>query len=1052
MKRHLFVCMAGIVLVALTSGCGGGSAGPAGPVIDSVEGNGATPDKIQDAIIVKGSGFVAGDTVEVRDAAGRPLSTGVIDTTMVSATELNLNIDPGMFKTGDCQVVVKRSGKVVAEAVGPSTFLIVGPAGPQGIQGLQGDIGLQGLKGDPGDPAPVYTAGTGIVVDNGVHTISADFGTAAGTVAEGNHDHAGVYSPVAHDHDARYYTETEINTLLTGKSDTGHNHDGRYYTETQTDTLLLGKSDVGHNHDGRYYTEAEIDTLLTGKSDTGHNHDTAYSQLGHNHDAAYINDGAGEINAANDFNFASLTFISNLDADAVDGKHASAFMDLASYDSSPDGIVDRAEYADTAGDADTVDGKHAAGFWQLTGNTGTTPGTNFIGTTDNTALELKVNGARALRLEPNSTSPNIIGGCGGNSVVPGTIGATIGGGGYAPGNENSITMDFGTVGGGMANNVYGEASTIGGGYYNIVYGGLASTIGGGYLNWTSGNTPVGGNYATVAGGYSNGADGDYATVGGGWQCLAEGDLSTVAGGSANEASGICATIGGGEGNIVGGDYSAVSGGAGNTAANSFATVGGGQVNTAGGYSSVIAGGWDNLINDWAYSVIGGGLENVVDAEIATIAGGGANLANGPGAAIGGGSWHLASGRAATIPGGDCNTALGDWSFAAGYWAQANHMGSFVWCDTDPVNNWPFASTAVNQFSARAKGGFRFVTDVDAGTGAPTKGLTIPSSSNTLRFIGTEPVEINIGLFSVLRLEHSAWGSNIIVGEGNIVWTGVVGGTIAGGGGAGGPNIVTADHATIGGGYGNLASGIESTVGGGGENYARGAVSTIAGGGVNEANGVWSTVGGGSSNHALGEYATVPGGRLNEAVGNHSFAAGYSAYANEDGTFVWADSSKPGVPVTSNGANSFVAKAAGGIWFYSDVDATTGVNLATGSGSWTTLSDMNMKENFVQIDSEDILAKVAAIPVSTWNYKSQDASIRHMGPTAQDFKATFGLGESDTGISTVDIDGVNLAAIKALAQRTTELKTANEALQKENEALKARLAAIEAKLGITVEQK
>jgi hypothetical protein len=62
-----------------------------------------------------------------------------------------------------------------------------------------------------------------------------------------------------------------------------------------------------------------------------------------------------------------------------------------------------------------------------------------------------------------------------------------------------------------------------------------------------------------------------------------------------------------------------------------------------------------------------------------------------------------------------------------------------------------------------------------------------------------------------------------------------------------------------------------------------------------------------------------------------------------------------------------------------------------------------------------LASLAEIPIATWNYKAQDDSIRHMGPAAQDFSAAFGLGESDTGISTVDADGVALAAIQGLYQ-------------------------------------
>ena len=63
--------------------------------------------------------------------------------------------------------------------------------------------------------------------------------------------------------------------------------------------------------------------------------------------------------------------------------------------------------------------------------------------------------------------------------------------------------------------------------------------------------------------------------------------------------------------------------------------------------------------------------------------------------------------------------------------------------------------------------------------------------------------------------------------------------------------------------------------------------------------------------------------------------------------------------------------------------------------------------------------MAELPISTWNYKSQDASIRHMGPMAQDFRAAFGLGTSDTMIDTVDPDGVALAAIQGLHEMLSE---------------------------------
>ena len=82
------------------------------------------------------------------------------------------------------------------------------------------------------------------------------------------HNHDTAYSALGHTHDDRYYTETEVDTLLAGKSDTSHTHDERYYTESETDTLLAGKSDTNHTHDDRYYTESEVDTALNAKANS----------------------------------------------------------------------------------------------------------------------------------------------------------------------------------------------------------------------------------------------------------------------------------------------------------------------------------------------------------------------------------------------------------------------------------------------------------------------------------------------------------------------------------------------------------------------------------------------------------------------------------------------------------------------------------------------------------------------------------------------------------------------------------------------------------------
>src|SRR5947207_11039708 len=83
------------------------------------------------------------------------------------------------------------------------------------------------------------------------------------------------------------------------------------------------------------------------------------------------------------------------------------------------------------------------------------------------------------------------------------------------------------------------------------------------------------------------------------------------------------------------------------------------------------------------------------------------------------------------------------------------------------------------------------------------------------------------------------------------------------------------------------------------------------------------------------------------------------------------------------------------------------------------SDRNVKTNIEPIDQRDVLARVAKMPIEKWNYKDDDASVRHIGPMAQDFHAAFGLGDTDKAIYTVDGNGVALASIQALYQIVQE---------------------------------
>lgn len=191
-----------------------------------------------------------------------------------------------------------------------------------------------------------------------------------------------------------------------------------------------------------------------------------------------------------------------------------------------------------------------------------------------------------------------------------------------------------------------------------------------------------------------------------------------------------------------------------------------------------------------------------------------------------------------------------------------------------------------------------------------------------------------------------------------------------------------------------------------------------------------------------DFQQFPGGFSNYANGEGSFAAGCNATANNTGSFVWS-----GLPcgnfagLSDTGESQFVAVAYGGFYFYTSTNGASGsgATLPAGSGSWSSLSDRNAKAHFLAIDPLSVLQKLAAMPVATWNYKSQADSIRHMGPTAQDFHEAFGLGEDDKHISTVDAEGVALAGIQALY---AELKRSLAEKDREILDLRARLAQLE----------
>jgi hypothetical protein len=214
-------------------------------------------------------------------------------------------------------------------------------------------------------------------------------------------------------------------------------------------------------------------------------------------------------------------------------------------------------------------------------------------------------------------------------------------------------------------------------------------------------------------------------------------------------------------------------------------------------------------------------------------------------------------------------------------------------------------------------------------------------------------------------------------------------------------------------------------------------------------------------------ATFAMGDQCTATGAASVALGYHAHTNaRQGSFVFGDRST--VDTIRAGVNhSANWRVSGGFRIFTSSNLSTGVTLQSGasvsnwgqssaviststgaylstSGVWNNASDINRKHLFEEVSGEDVLHLLRDIRVQKWSYKTDDDSIRHIGPMAQDFYKTFGLGSDEKVIGTVDADGVALAAIQALEKRTMDLSKELTELKELNKKLLERLDAMERK--------
>ena len=285
-------------------------------------------------------------------------------------------------------------------------------------------------------------------------------------------------------------------------------------------------------------------------------------------------------------------------------------------------------------------------------------------------------------------------------------------------------------------------------------------------------------------------------------------------------------------------------------------------------------------------------------------------------------------------------------------------------------------------------------------------------------------------------------------------------TVAGGQG----NAALNDYSAIGGGEGNTATGYGSTIPGGSGNQASGAYSFAAGWqawAIHNYAFVWNDNAGGNYSstaddqfrvHASGgifldgpvnanggvTFATDMHLGVNSSDyrhfsigGGNSYGYIYGSYpALGDGihfgyNFYYDAAGTPHV-INSGGATSRISANYGDIQLatggvnaaplvrFEVNGATVSVQNATFNGS----SDRNLKQDFTNVNPQQVLDKVLALPVTEWSYKF-DPTTRHIGPVAQDFYSAFNIGTDDKHIAPMDEGGLAFAAIKGLNQKLEE---------------------------------
>ena len=634
----------------------------------------------------------------------------------------------------------------------------------------------------------------------------------------------------------------------------------------------------------------------------------------------------------------------------------------------------------------------AATAWTLTGNSGTDPTVNFLGTKDAQPLVIRVGDQETFRFNPPGTS--------------------------AP--AWSIQRGGGDPRGVHAVDLQSERST-------------ATQV-------------ASGDYSVIGGGEGNTASGDHATVGGGLYNTASGGSATVGGGYSNRASEYAATVGGGYQNNANGYYASVGGGAGNTASGAYSAIPGGSYLQVGNHSFGFSGQMSQTPTDLSANQ---NIAAFVDVDLWLYSRDRtqSQLRFYEAQAHGSGEEYVAFQAPNTLTTSTTYTLPADLTttntVATGI-LQTDVYGNLSWLDpsalaaawtltgnsgTDPTVN--FLGTKDAQPLVIRVGDQETFRFNPPGTSAPA--WSIQRGGGNQR--GLHAVDLQSERLTATQVASGDY-SVIGGGEGN-----TASGDHATVGG-GWYNTASGYSATVGGGMGNQAISWFATVGGGLGNYAS-SYATVGGGVGNTASGDYSVVPGGSGNTANGAYNLVFGEYVDpSATETHRvYFFGDGSNFNPSGFLVInrLDGNYPIHVGTDNTNGDGAYLTTGGVW--------TNGSSRSFKERFVQYRPAEVLEKILQLPVEGYFYK------GTEEYHITPMAedfYRLFGTGVHEIIETDSTGQLvrrpnpdvDKYLAASDVAGVALLGVQALHEENAQLRQRVADLETENAALRARLERLE----------